>query len=42
MTIVGSAIKTSNMKKMQLKKNIIEPAINKGKASHIVLFHFDL
>lgn len=38
MTIVGSAIKTSNMKKNAIKKNIIEPAINKGKASHIVLF----
>lgn len=38
MTIVGSAIKTSKMKKNAIKKNIIEPAINKGKASHIVLF----
>lgn len=38
MTIVGSAIKTSNMKKNAIKKNIIESAINKGKASHIVLF----
>lgn len=42
MTIIGSAIKTSNMKKNAIKKNIIEPAINKGKASHIVLFYFDL